>query len=218
MQRLDSKLIKDIETYRLPLEFYYNCRGFLTVNMETVLVDDKQLAAYFVSFVDNKPVTEIEDSFIKAVRMFINIRIALIHSEKITILKKQEFLEDNQNIDALSGKLYLATYCLRLQNSQKVISIIRSILDSPSQNLLYIGNCSKYQTIHIGNGTTTQLKGPPNPFDHTKKYLSTAQDVIFSRADLSFVPHALTFECTVGRGFYPSISVYVLPRRDKHRI
>ncbi|XP_063414815.1 uncharacterized protein LOC134696799 [Mytilus trossulus] len=220
-EKLDSRITTEFETYKLALEYYHKGRGFLGVNIETVLADFKLLAEYFVGFEDHKPLTDIEDRFTEAVRMFINIRIALTYLETIINVKDntvkqqkleklQKFLDDNQNIDALSGKLYLATYCLRLQNTQKVISIIRSILDSPSQNLLYTGHCSKYKTLHFFNGTTTQLKGLPNPFDHKKGYLSTAQDVIFSRADISLVPHALKFECTVGRAFLIHPLVYML--------
>ncbi|CAG2249071.1 unnamed protein product [Mytilus edulis] len=179
-ERLDSRITTEFETYRLPLEYYHKGQGVLGVNIETVLADSKLLAEYFVGFDDHKPTTDIEDSFIEAVRMFINIRIALTHLKRVINVKDntvkqqkleklQKFLEDNQNIDALSGKLYLATYWRRLQNSKKVISIIQSILDSPSQNLLYTGHCSKYMTIHIGNGTTTQLKGLPNPFDDKER-------------------------------------------------
>ncbi|XP_052077061.1 uncharacterized protein LOC127715075 [Mytilus californianus] len=220
-ERLDFKITTEFETFRLPLKYFHKGQSFLGVNIETVLADFKLLSEYFVGFEDHKPSTDIEDSFIEAVRMFINIRIALTLLETIIDVKDntvkqqkleklQKFLDDNQNIDAISGKLYVATYYLRLQNSQKVISIIRSILDSPSQNLLYTGHCSKYKSIHIGNGTATQLKGLPNPFDHKKKYLSTAQDVIFSRADLSFVPHALKLECIVGRAFMIHPLVYML--------
>ncbi|XP_071123969.1 uncharacterized protein [Mytilus edulis] len=220
-ERLNSKITTEFETYRLPLEYYHKFQSVFGVNLELVFPDYKLLAEYVEGFEDLKSTMDIEDGFIEAVRMFSNIRSALTQLETIINVKDntvkqqkleklQKFLEDNQDIDALSGKLYLATYYLRLGNSQKVILIIKSILDLPSKNLLYIGNCSKCKTIHIDNGTTTQLKGLPNPFDYTKKYLSTAQDVIFSRADLSIVPQALKFECVLERAFLIHPLVYML--------
>jgi len=216
----DSRITFDFDKYKSPLEHFHMGISAFGVNVETVLQDFSTLALYHEAYDENRPSNDIEDNFSNNVRMYMNIRIAItlikkfIDSKNETeaqqkLKKLRKLLAENVDIDAISGRLYLATYLIRIGNYEEVISLVRTFLHSKTKHLIYTGQCSKSHNIVVSQGTAMQKGGLPSPFNSDGRFLSVANDVMFSNEDVSFVPYAMQFECMMDRAFLIHPLVYM---------
>ncbi|KAK3100450.1 hypothetical protein FSP39_020082 [Pinctada imbricata] len=218
METKDRRLTISFEEYKTALKLYHMSNVAFGVSMELALNDFKTLALYHEDYQEGQPSCEIDPNFSRNVLKFINIRSAVIlfngviksaeSAEKLEKLRL--FLQKNIDIDAMSGKLYLATFFYGTENVKGALTLIQEFLDSGPRSLIYAGVCSTHHGIEISNGNARSIGLPPDSrIKDDTDYLCTAHDVIFSKENVSFVPYALKLECIMERGVFVHPLVYM---------
>ncbi|XP_061195713.1 uncharacterized protein LOC133203932 isoform X2 [Saccostrea echinata] len=219
----DPRITYDFNESREPLRlFHYGEASSLNVNVETVLADFSTLARYKESFEENdRYIKDVHASIKIPVKKFIHIRSAMILAKQMLLSKSfsseefqklTNFMDENSDLDAVSGKLYVATCFVAFKKYDKGAEVMKKIYaaSKKSDTLIYAGLCSDCKSMCVSGGTLIQDRGLPRCSLPQTKYLSIFHDVIFAQGDLPLLPDALKFECFVDKVFLVHPSVYLL--------
>lgn len=208
----------DVEESRHSVELYYNGQASWLINVDNVLANPGMLNKYQKAFEDKTRTKDFDEDFLQSVAMYVNMRSALIQVKEMLQLKNDAVtdehfkklvitMNENSDIDAISGKLYVVTALLVFDKRDEASSRIKGIFSSSESctKYVYTGLCSTCKTIEVARQTMVQVKGFPKT-----ENLLVAHDMIFAKEDISLLPAALKFECLVDRAFLVHPAVYAL--------
>ena len=115
-----------------------------------------------------------------------------------------------QHTDALSGLLYLCTYYVQEKRFLEANSVMDDFLKSGPKSLLYIGECSKLNGIHVENGIATYVQYENNPLDVTDDTFPYVHDIIvFEGHDTFFFPPIVQIQILLQGTFFIDPIVYL---------
>lgn len=92
----------------------------------------------------------------------------------------------NQHTDALAGLLYLCTYYVQEKRFLEANSVMDDFLKSGPKLLLYIGECSTHNGIHVENGIATYVQYENIPLNVTDDPFPYVHDIIVLEGDDTF--------------------------------
>lgn len=211
-------ITSNVEESRHSVELYYNGQAAWLINVDNVLADQGTLDKYREAFEDKTRTNDFDEDFLQSVAMNVNMRSALIQVKEMLQLKNDAMtdenfqklvitMNENSDIDAISGKLYVVTALLDFDKRDEASSRIKGIFSSSESctKYAYTGLCSTCKTIEVARQTMVQEKEFPKTGE-----LFVAHDMIFAKEDISLLPAALKFECLVDRAFLVHPAVYAL--------
>ncbi|XP_062615585.1 uncharacterized protein LOC134277285 isoform X2 [Saccostrea cucullata] len=218
----DPRITYDFRESREPLRlFHFGRSSSLNVNVETVPADFSTLARYIESFEENdRYITDVHASIKNPVKKIIHIRSAIILAKQMLFAKQFSnekfqklinFMNENSDLDAISGKLYVATCFVAFKKPDKAFEVMKKIYAASEKydTLIYAGLCSDCKSMRVSGETLIQERGLPRCSLSKTRNLSIFHDVIFANGDLPILPDALKFECFVDRVFLVHPSVYL---------
>ena len=139
--------------------------------------------------------------------------------KKRTLLRPQDRcqMEDaficqklKQHTDALSGLLYLCTYYVQEKKFLEANSVMDDFLKSGPKLLLYIGEYTTHNGIHVENGIATYVQYENIPLDVTDDTFPYVHDIIvFGGHDTFFFPPIVQIQILLEGTFLIDPVVYL---------
>lgn len=116
----------------------------------------------------------------------------------------------NQHTDALSGLLYLCTYYVQEKRFLEANSVMDDFLKSGPKLLLYIGECSTHNGIHVENGIATYVQYENIPLNVTDDPFPYVDDMkVFEGDDTFFFPPIVQIQILLQGTFFIDPIVYL---------
>lgn len=220
-ERHGTRLTSEFDAFRFPVKLFHDGQASFLTNVENLLATFSTLSQYHVSLEDSNRVVDVDEGYKRSVEMFIHIRSAIIQTKELLDAERDAiddgkykklviFMDENSDIDALSGKLYTVTAILAFGKCHETLERINAIFSSAINNVyVYTGMCSDCKTLKMSEATCTQEKEFPKCVDPRENEMLVLHDLMFAKEDIPFVPGALKFECFIDRAFLLHPVVYL---------
>ena len=129
------------------------------------------------------------------------------HTNRINLQEKcQDRLAAASSLDDLSGILYLATFYLRTNCHILCQNAVKSAIPKTGR-YLYTGRCSSNMGIEFEAGKI--IFSPEVPVTGEEdEVINPVFDVVFTKADIDFVPYPVKFECALMPDYGDRFIVY----------